>query len=134
MAIAGNYIIASDGKNKVIRASTNLPFPAIRIPKKKDMKHRLAKTARVFSALILNPVGAFKLSILVAGTILVSTAAPAAEVCNPPCPKGQVCAFKDAKGGGGATVCKTPITIECTNDPLCGLKGRKRPGSSLRAN
>jgi hypothetical protein len=81
----------------------------------------------------LSAVGAFKLSILVAAAALITTAATAAPICNPPCPNGKVCAWKDANGGGGATVCKTPIIIECTNDPLCGLKGRRRPGS-LRAN
>lgn len=91
-----------------------------------------ANMARLVSALIRTPVTALKLSGLVAGAALISTTATAAAICDPPCPKGQVCAFKDARGGNGATVCKTPITIECTNNPLCGLKNAKGP-SSLRA-
>ena len=94
-----------------------------------------ANMARLIPALIQNPVPALTYSALVAAAALISTstAATAAEVCNPPCPKGQVCAFKDARGGNGETVCKTPITIDCpNNDPLCGAKNTKGPGS-LRA-
>jgi hypothetical protein len=91
-----------------------------------------ATIARPVSALIRNPFSALTLSALVAGTASISTTATAAEGCNPPCPKGQVCAFKDARGGGGEVVCKTPITYDCpNNDPLCGAKN-KGP-SSLRA-
>ena len=92
-----------------------------------------ANVACLVPALIRNPVTALTFSALVAGTALISTAATAAENCDPPCPKGQVCAFKNAKGGHGETVCKTPITYDCpNNDPLCGLKNTKGP-SSLRA-
>ncbi|NPU13498.1 hypothetical protein HL666_22270 [Bradyrhizobium sp. 83002] len=98
-----------------------------------DMKLLAKMNCRV-PALIRNPVTAFTLAALVAGAASASTAARAAEGCNPPCPKGQVCAFKDARGGNGETVCKTPIKIECpnNNDPLCGLKNTTGP-SSLRA-
>ena len=91
-----------------------------------------ANMARLVSALIRNPVTALKLTALVVGAASISTAATAAEGCDPPCPKGQICAFKDARGGGGATVCKTPILVPDCNDPLCGLKNTKGP-SSLRA-
>jgi hypothetical protein len=75
---------------------------------------------------------ALTFSALVAGAALISTAVTAAEGCNPPCPKGQVCAFKNAKGGHGEVVCKTPITYDCpNNDPLCGANP-KAP-MSLRA-
>ena len=89
--------------------------------------------ARLVPASIRNSVAAITLAALAAGAALTSTAATAAEGCDPPCPKGQVCAFKDARGGNGAVVCKTPITIDCpNNDPLCGAKNTKGP-SSLRA-
>jgi hypothetical protein len=92
-----------------------------------------ANIARLVSALVRNPVTALKFTALVAGAALISAHATAAEGCDPPCPKGQVCAFKDARGGNGATVCKTPIRIECPNndDPLCGLKHTNGP-TSLR--
>jgi hypothetical protein len=104
--------------------------PAIhRDTQEKDMKLS-ANIARLVSALVRNPVTALKFAALVAGVALISTHVTAAEGCDPPCPKGQVCAFKDARGGNGATVCKTPITIEC-HDPLCGLKHTNGP-TSLR--
>jgi hypothetical protein len=92
-----------------------------------------ANRLRLVPALIRKPAAALAFSILVAGVVSISSAATAAEGCDPPCPKGQVCAFKDAKGGHGETVCKTPITIDCpNNDPLCGIKHTKGP-TSLRA-
>ena len=33
----------------------------------------------------------------------------ASAICHPPCPAGQVCKWKDASGGGGATVCSSDI-------------------------
>ena len=71
------------------------------------------------------------LALAVSASVLIATAATAAPTCTPACPKGQVCAWKDANGGGGQTVCKTPIILpNCGNDPLCGLDhGRKRRGS-----
>ena len=35
--------------------------------------------------------------------------AAASAICDPPCPAGQVCKWKDASGGGGATVCSSDI-------------------------
>lgn len=65
--------------------------------------------------------------------LTLSVPGRAAEGCNPPCPKGQVCAFKDARGGKGAVVCKTPIKIDCpTNDPLCGADNKRK--RSLKAD
>ncbi|MGJ5175805.1 hypothetical protein ACQR16_17890 [Bradyrhizobium oligotrophicum] len=91
-----------------------------------------AKMTCLVPALLRIPITAFTFAILVTGLASMSTAATAAEGCDPPCPKGQVCAFKNARGGNGETVCKTPITIDCpNNDPLCGLKKPKGP-SSLR--
>ena len=92
-----------------------------------------ANMACLVPALIRNVATALTFSALVAGGASISTIAAAAEGCNPPCPKGQVCAFKNAKGGHGETVCKTPITYDCpNNDPLCGANNTKGP-TSLRA-
>jgi len=91
-----------------------------------------ANMACVLPALIRNSITALTLATLVAGAASMSTAATAAEGCDPRCPAGQVCAFKNARGGNGEMVCKTPIIINCpTDDPLCGLKNKKGP-SSLR--
>lgn len=91
-----------------------------------------ANIARLVSASIRNSVAALSLTALAAGAASISTTATAAEGCNPPCPKGQVCAFKDARGGGGAVVCKTPIIVPNCTDPLCGISNTKGP-QSLRA-
>jgi hypothetical protein len=92
------------------------------------MRHFSAKSAFAHAPSTLSHICG--LSTFVTAAALIVTAASAAEGCNPPCPKGYVCAFKDANGGNGETVCKKPILVPDCTDPLCGLdNGRKRPGS-----
>jgi hypothetical protein len=58
-----------------------------------------------------------KISLAIMSALLlpVLASAPAtvvraeSAVCTPPCPAGQVCKWKDATGGGGATVCSSDI-------------------------
>ena len=90
-----------------------------------------ANIARLVSALVRNSVAALSLSTLVAGGASISTAATAATGC-PPCPKGWICAYKDAEGPGDQVVCKKPIIIPDCKDSLCGISNTKGP-QSLRA-
>lgn len=65
--------------------------------------------------------------IFAASSFLAASSPYAANVCEPPCPKGQICVMKK----NGDTYCKTPEIVlpDCGNDPLCGLdKKRKRKG------
>ena len=90
-----------------------------------------ANGARLVSALVRNSVAALSLSALVAGVASIPTAATAATGCGP-CPKGYICAFKDAEGPGDQVVCKKPILVPDCTDPLCGITNKKGP-QSLRA-
>ncbi len=91
----------------------------------------MVKTFKILSRAVIL-MGASTL-IFAASSFLAASSPYAANVCEPSCPKGQICVMKK----NGDTYCKTPeiVVPDCGNDPLCGLDKRgKRQGPKFIQN